>query len=271
MLYKKIKFTTLANSEIKDKYFYRTEEWDWMDSEHIYVIDSKSPRMITMDYWPQQIFLSAEGNQTVSDFIYTIASKYAKTQIPNNLDIAIIDELNRLVHKEKIIAVSEFPIELNSNLLKPKTEEGTAEMTGNWEGYYTYDLPEEFKDEKTTQVHFQIKIDKVESFHFIGKVEDNLKTGGTPGVGDIEGDWDNNSVSFEKRMPISASIDEQGNHILDESKKHASIIYFGEFSRDKKTISGKWRFKKKQTFWKGIIPFRVYPGWGEFTMTKKEA
>lgn len=70
-------------------------------------------------------------------------------------------------------------------------------------------------------------------------------------------------------MPISASIDEKGDRVIDEKKKHPVIIYKGDFSRSKKSISGIWEFKKRVLIWKGIIPYWVSVGNGTFTMNKK--
>lgn len=265
-----MKFDTLESSGLASKYFYRSEEWDWITKEMIHVIDSKSPRTITMDYWPQRIFLAGDGQTTVSDFIHEVASKYAQTQIPKNLDEAIINELQSLVHKEKIMMFSNSPQKLDTNLLLPRTEEGEVNMVGKWNGNYDYDLPDKYIDERTQKVEFSIEIFNTEDTTFRGTVEDDLSTGGTPGRGEIKGNYNGYDVTFEKLMPISAMIDAKGNHIIKEKKKHKAIIYQGVFSRDKKNVSGTWRFKKKMLGWYGIIPFWGYPGWGEFTMTKKE-
>ena len=50
-------FELLHDSPIKERYFIRTAQWDWLDHEHIAVVDPNSPRMLTMDPWPQWIFL----------------------------------------------------------------------------------------------------------------------------------------------------------------------------------------------------------------------
>lgn len=71
-------------------------------------------------------------------------------------------------------------------------------------------------------------------------------------------------------MPIHATIEKDGSHTVDKNKKHPTIIYTGEFSRNKKTIKGTWRFKKKVLVWKGIIPFWIVPGTGTFTMEKNK-
>jgi hypothetical protein len=261
-------FSKLESSEYKDKYFYRTEKWDWLDREMIFVVDSKSPRMITMDYWPQRIFLEAEGKLTVSEFIYFIASKYPKTQIPKNLDSELIEELINLVKEEKIIAFSDTPVILDATILNPVTEKGAIDMAGTWKGTYTYSIPEEYKDEKMEEVEFVIKIDKVSGNRFEGTVEDNQKTGGTPGIGIIKGRFSEYEVYFEKDMPINCRIELDGTRTINEQQKHPTIIYEGEFSRSKQQISGKWRFKKKVLIWKWTIPFWVTPADGNFRMNK---
>jgi hypothetical protein len=261
-------FDKLESNEFKDKYFYRTEKWDWLTRDMIYVVDSKSPRMITMDYWPQRIFLEAEGKLTVSEFICLIASKYPKTQVPKNLAAELIAEIRCLVYEEKIIAFSDTQVILDVSILNPLTEEGEVDMTGDWSGTYTYNIPDEFKDEKTKEVEFTIKINKVVGKRFEGIVQDNLETGGTPGIGSIQGEFSEYEASFEKNMPILCKIELDGTHTIEKDKKHPTILYEGEFSRSKKQISGNWRFKKKVLIWKGIIPFWVTPGHGNFKMNK---
>ncbi len=55
------KFDFLHSYEKKHKYFIRTLQWDWLNEEMIHLFDNKSPRVITMDEWPQQIYLDADG------------------------------------------------------------------------------------------------------------------------------------------------------------------------------------------------------------------
>lgn len=264
-----MKFQALESSELKDKYFYRIERWDWLTRDMIHVIDSKSPRFITMDYWPQKIYLEAEGQRTLAEFVNYIASKYPKSGIPNNLDKALLEEFNNLI-EEKLIAISDYPVNLESSILNPITEEGKVNMTGIWMGTYTYNIPDEFKDERTKEVEFTININLVKGKVFEGSVEDNLSTGGTPGIGKITGEYSDYELSFEKNMPIHATINKNREHLVDKNKKHPTIIYEGEFSRDKKIITGIWKFKKKVLVWRGIIPYWIIPGTGGFTMRKKE-
>lgn len=265
-----MKFNSLESYEFKNKYFYRTCKWDWLTRDMIHVFDNIAPRFITMDYWPQKIYLEANGQATVSEFIHSIASKYPSTQVPKNLDTALLEELDGLI-QENLIKLSDAPIKLDSSILNPLTEEGQIDMLGIWNGTYTYDMPEEYKDERTRTVEFKIVINSVSKNQFIGTVEDNLSTGGTPGIGTITGEFDDNEIFFEKNMPIFARIENDGSHSIDKSKKHPSIIYEGEFSRSKKIINGTWRFKKKALiFWKGFLPLWISPGTGHFSMEKEE-
>ena len=100
-------FEKINQSELKDKYFARTEKWDWLNNEMIHVMDSKSPRMITFDPWPQQIYLDAEGKMTVEEYILDFATKYPENQIPFELPNTILEQLNILIYVEKIVEISD--------------------------------------------------------------------------------------------------------------------------------------------------------------------
>jgi len=262
-------FEKLESSEIKNKYFYRIEKWDWLSNEMIHVFDSKSPRIITMDPWPQKIFLEALGQLTVAEYIHKVAEEYPKNKVPKELDELILEMLISLINEEKIIGVSDEPTSLDNDIINPLTEEGEIDLQGIWTGAYQYFLPQEFKDEKLINVNFTITIKNVKGNTFTGVVEDDLESGGTPGLGIIKGKFSDIGIEFNKNMPIHASIDEKGERFTNEKKKHPTIIYKGDFSRSKKSIGGTWKFKKRVLFWKGIIPYMISVGNGTFTMNKK--
>lgn len=263
-------FKALESSKIKNRYFYRTEKWDWLTKEHIHVLDSKSPRIITMDPWPQKIFLEALGQQTISDYVYNVAQEYPKNKIPEELDDVILEMIESLLSEEKIISLSDKPVNLKPEILNPINEEGEINMQGEWFGTYQYNMPEEFKDERLINVDFTLTIDSVKGNRFTGKVQDHSETGGTPGIGIIRGTFNDDKIEFRKNMPIKSRIDEYGNHIIDESKKHTTLYYKGTFSKSKKIVTGTWKFKKTIFFWKGIVPHLVSLGNGTFSMKKKD-
>lgn len=257
-------------SDLKDKYFARTEKWDWLTKERIHVFDSKTPRIISMDLWPQMIYIDAIGDITIGDYIDEFASRYPKGKVPEDLDDIILKTIQDLYQEEDILKISENPIELEESILYSVTrKEGHVNLLGVWKGNYTYNLPEEHKDEKTELVEFTITIDRVKGKRFFGTVRDNLDTGGTPGLGEIRGKYNNDKIRFYKNMPYYTIINERGEHITDELKKHPTIVYRGDFSLNKNHIAGNWEFKKKRIYWQGIIPF-LYSFNGGFIMSKDE-
>jgi hypothetical protein len=115
-------FNDLKNSLIKDKYFYRLAIWDWLNNDMIHVIDPNAPRMITMDPWPQIIYLSADGKMTIYEFVYFMASQYSSRQpIPEELDKTILEMIDSLL-SEKLIELSDLKKELPERLKKPLSE-----------------------------------------------------------------------------------------------------------------------------------------------------
>ena len=89
-------FDTLNNFNKKDFYFIRVTPWDWLNKEIITVFDPHNSRVFTLDAWPQYIFIAANGQMTVQEYVYYMADKY-KGKIPDELDQTIIDELLTLI------------------------------------------------------------------------------------------------------------------------------------------------------------------------------
>ncbi|MFX1705651.1 hypothetical protein PV783_16915 [Chitinophaga sp. CC14] len=98
-------FEALKKSPLKDLYFYRTAKWHWINNDMITIIDSHSPRMITLDPWPQMVLLGASGKLTISEYVDYVASKYKK-EIPADLDTTILSMIDLLL-KDKVISLSE--------------------------------------------------------------------------------------------------------------------------------------------------------------------
>jgi hypothetical protein len=89
-------FEALRGFAHKDAYFVRTAQWFPIDQGFISVFDPHQPRMFTMDPWPQIVFLEADGQRTVAEFIEYMARKYSGA-IPEELDKTIIEELLKLI------------------------------------------------------------------------------------------------------------------------------------------------------------------------------
>ena len=88
-------FETLQCFEHKDRYFVRTASWRRLNKQLITVTDPLGPRVLTMDPWPQIVFLNSDGQKTVTEFVYSMAGAYSG-QVPVNLDQTIVQELVKL-------------------------------------------------------------------------------------------------------------------------------------------------------------------------------
>jgi len=88
-------FTALQSFQKKDAYFIRVAQWYWLNDEMITIIDPHNARMLTMDPWPQLVFLAANGQMTVQEYVHYMADKYSGT-IPAELDKTILHELEKL-------------------------------------------------------------------------------------------------------------------------------------------------------------------------------
>ena len=263
-------FKALEMSDIKNKYFYRTKPWDWLNKEMIHVFDTtNSPRMVTMDEWPQQVYLDAVGEKTVAEYIHHFASLYLKNNVPPELDKTILDVIEGLYDDNKLINFSDSPVQLASNILQPSSKEGRVDLLGTWEGAYEYDLADIFDKNDFPKARFTITITEVKDTTFVGTVEDNVADGGMEGVGQINGEFTIDTIQFFKNMPFSMEIDQNGKQYVDKTKKHPTLIYEGTFSRNKKHISGHWYFQPKKLLF-GLIKLRS-SGKGTFRMQKTES
>ncbi|MDT3403122.1 hypothetical protein [Mucilaginibacter terrae] len=111
----------------KDKYFVRTAPWDWLTHNEIYVagkIDG-NPSMITMDFWPQELFLDADGQKTIKQLMPIIFKQLtnSKMKIPANTCEYIIGELERLVNELHIVEFRIEKVNLDPKLALPMSKQ----------------------------------------------------------------------------------------------------------------------------------------------------
>src|SRR4051794_16627742 len=95
-------FPVLQSYINKDAFFIRIASWRWLNSKMITVTDPNAARVLTMDAWPQLVFLAANGQMTVHEYVHYMAGKYSG-DIPANLDKTVTDELTKLSENYKII------------------------------------------------------------------------------------------------------------------------------------------------------------------------
>ncbi|WP_010518577.1 hypothetical protein [Croceivirga radicis] len=116
-------FEFLKNYQDKEKYFIRTMQWDWLDDKMIHAIDNKSPRMITMGEWPQQIFLDADGQKTIEEYVIWMANQFSHGKVPENFDESMILTIEDLIADGEMLRLVNEKTKLPYYLEKPKSKQ----------------------------------------------------------------------------------------------------------------------------------------------------
>lgn len=116
-------FHFLQNYQNKKKYFIRTLQWDWLDDKMIHAYDNKSPRMITMGEWPQQIFLDADGQKTIEEYVIWMASQFSQGKVPDNFDESMILTIEDLITDGEMLRLVNEKTKLPYYLDDPKSKQ----------------------------------------------------------------------------------------------------------------------------------------------------
>jgi len=137
---------------------------------------------------------------------------------------------------------------------------------GIWNGHYDYGERIRKRVSRLTSTKFTIEIIETADRRFTGTVQDDLTTGGTEGIGKIEGTINSNKIKFIKRMPVMTLIVDKNGARKVLKKRHPSIYYSGIFSADKRIVTGEWHFKAR-ILWMGYFPRFVTRQSGTWTMS----
>ncbi len=140
---------------------------------------------------------------------------------------------------------------------------------GHWIGYYKYDKQAYQERAGFDKTNFEVEILTIENDNFIGKVQDDITTGGMEGIGEIFGKVNGDKIEFVKQMPIMTLLVNKKGTRKTFNKKHRKIYYYGTFSNDWKSVNGQWKFKFG-FIWIGIIPIPIIPAKGTWTMSLQE-
>jgi hypothetical protein len=142
-------------------------------------------------------------------------------------------------------------------------------LKGKWKGVYKYNNQKYQEISGFEQTNFQLSIESFQNSVFRGTIQDDLSTGGTEGIGTIQGKINENRVEFIKEMPtLTLFIDNQGGRKI-YNKPHPKIYYQGILSANQKTITGTWKIKFS-IIWKGIIPIILLPTSGTWSIQNDE-
>lgn len=90
--------TTAVVRDVTDgAYFSRCTTWHWVD-EKILVIDPNAPRVITMEPWAEIVFVAAQGETTVGNFVSNLENQF-EGDAPAGLRSQTHEIIGALVHK----------------------------------------------------------------------------------------------------------------------------------------------------------------------------
>ena len=128
-------FPALESSALKDKFFVRIKPWDWLTEKEIYVAAKLNdrPTMITMEYWPQQVYLLADGQITVSEFIHIVANRFIKfnNPVPDNFDVDLLEVIEEMVNEMNIIKIKDVKTDLAADVAVPMSQQINRDVLGH--------------------------------------------------------------------------------------------------------------------------------------------
>ncbi len=96
-------------------------------------------------------------------------------------------------------------------------------QAGQWIGQYKYDRQDHQKKVGFAYTNFEIEITGVRDNNFSGKVQDDLTTGGTEGIGEVTGKVFEDRIEFIKQMPIMSLLFGKEGKRKTFNKKHPKI------------------------------------------------
>lgn len=140
-------------------------------------------------------------------------------------------------------------------------------MKVKYKGFYKYDNERIQKYVAHDKTLFAVEITDVINGKFSGNVEDDISTGGRPGVGKVSGEISGDKISFIKQMPVASSFGKGGKE-NNRNTKHPKIYYSGVAVGQNK-FEGRWQIKFGIIF-NGLIPIPVIPTSGIWEMEKEK-
>ncbi len=111
-------FKVIETYQHKEKYFIKTAKWDWLNEEQIFLVqkdDKQKNKMTTMDFWPQEMFLDADGKTKIKDYLKKLIQQYKDSDmdVPPDLDEFMIENLESLESDLSAIKIVDQPTVTN--------------------------------------------------------------------------------------------------------------------------------------------------------------
>lgn len=108
----------------KEKYFVRIKKWNWLNPEQISLLEKDSDgkiKMTTLDYWSQEMFLDADGQKTILEYLDILIKQFrdSKMGIPSDLDKFMVETLLSLKTDLRAIEFIDSPTEIKVEYKNP--------------------------------------------------------------------------------------------------------------------------------------------------------
>jgi len=121
-------FSIINSYQKKDLYFSRSKKWDWLNDKQIFLADNDcygKIKMVTLDFWSQEMFLDANGQKTVTEYLTVLINQFQKNkmEIPTDLDAFMIETLESLNNDLNAIEFSDFPLKITPEFDNSLTEQ----------------------------------------------------------------------------------------------------------------------------------------------------
>jgi len=90
----------MSGIDLNHRYFSRAATWQHLDGR-LLIHDSfspKAPRMVTMEPWHEVVFMRADGEHTIAEFVAHMGSQY-ESGTPAGLEAQIHGIINELVNE----------------------------------------------------------------------------------------------------------------------------------------------------------------------------
>ncbi len=117
-------FEFIKSYEFKDKYFSRIKKWTWIKQDQISLMEKDENgkiKMTTMEYWFQEMFLDADGQKTIAEYLNVLIEQFQKSKmdIPADLDVFMTETLWSLKTDLNAIDFTDRQVELEPEFKNP--------------------------------------------------------------------------------------------------------------------------------------------------------
>lgn len=106
---------------------FEQKKWSWLNPKEITLLEKGSDgkvKMVTMDYWHQEMFLDADGQKTITEYLDVLIKQFqdSKMEIPYDLDKFMVATLLSLKTDLNAIEFSNSPTEIKTEYKNPISE-----------------------------------------------------------------------------------------------------------------------------------------------------